>query len=254
MKEELLEKYFMNQLSNEEERVFKKLLDTDSDFRQAFEFEKRVQKVAKNTRRASLKGKLTAIEATIDDTTSQDQSEDFSKKKTTPIYYIKMVGIAASFALIIALTWMFLDKNTTSNDDLFAVNYEKYPNTVYNISRSDDNSENLEKIAFTFYEKGAYAKATTTFQNLQDSNNLPYIDFYIAQSYLAQGNEKESLKFFKKNIENGTVFISESLWYQSLILIKTDKKEEAIESLKILINKGSYKKEASEHLLKSLNE
>lgn len=246
MKEELLEKYFLKQLSSDEEALFQKMLAEDVVFKETFEFETSVRKVARSNRRDTLKSKLNTFEAARNHT--DDVSIISSETKSTTSFW-KVFGIAASIAFMTAIAWTFLGDNT-SNQELFAANYEVYPNTAYNITRSDTGDDSLEKKAFTLYERGNYTEAITAFGNIQESNLSADISFYKAQATLAAGQYERAQTLFQK-MASGK-YQAEALWYQSLTALKLDDKKEAIKSLKALVENGSYKKAESEQLLKSL--
>ncbi len=247
MKEELLEKYFLDQLSSDEEVLFQKMLAEDSAFKETFEFETSVRNVARSERREVLRSKLRGIETarnqTAEVTIAQREAKGGSK-------FWKAFAIAASIAIIVSSAWTLFFGNTNTNDALFAANYEIYPNIAYNITRSDAGDDSLEKKAFTYYEQGNYEAALATFEHLKESNPSPDINFYSAQAMLAEGQYESAQRLFK-NLSTGK-YEAEALWYQSLIALKLDTTEDAIKSLHALIENGSYKKLESEQLLKSL--
>ncbi|MFK7813489.1 MAG: hypothetical protein AB8B59_13430, partial [Maribacter sp.] len=117
----LLENYFSNRLTEEEEKRFNELLDKDSDFKAQFDFEKNLQQVISAKENQNLKAKLISFE--------EDIVKDAPKSSGGTKY--KYLAIAASVVLLIGLAWMgFYDGSSDRYDDLYASNFHEYPNTV----------------------------------------------------------------------------------------------------------------------------
>ncbi len=95
-KEELLYKFFSNQLTEEQEKTFQQLLETDVEFKAQFEFENDLQRVIKKNQNENLKQKLVGFEKEIN---TEDRS-NFLK------WAFKNWSIAASIALLVGLGWI----------------------------------------------------------------------------------------------------------------------------------------------------
>lgn len=240
-KEVLLHKYFEGSLSLDEKVLFDQLLVEDANFKAKYEFEKDVQVVIKNTERNKLKYKLQAFE----------KERPVNKLKKNIFW--KPLKIAASIALIIGASWFIL--NTFIGEDsekLYASNYEKYPNTVYTITRGDINDNSLERKAFLAYEGEQYGLAITYFKELKDAIGLDYVDFYLAQSYLANNNVKKAIEAFEKIGAINSDYRVEALWYKALAYIKLEDNKNAIAVLEKILKEGSYKKDEALVLLQEL--
>ena len=240
-KDELLIKYFQNTLAAEEEVIFNSLLKDDNEFKQQFEFEKDVQLIIKNKEQDGLKTKLLDYES--------QRPQPVNKKPSiwSPI------RIAASIAVLLAAGWMVYNlRFNTSPEELYASNYEPYPNTVYVITRDDTVDNSLERKAFSAYEANNIMKAIDYFQDLRQNSGLDYVDFYLAQAYLANNEIKKAVPLFEKVVANNTDFKSEALWYAALGNLKSGQESKATQQLEALIFDGSYKKEEASKLLKAL--
>ncbi|MBD0852550.1 tetratricopeptide repeat protein [Maribacter arenosus] len=242
-KEELLYKFFSNQLTSEEEKTFQELLETDKEFKAQFEFENDLKRVIKKNEKENLKHKLIGFEKEIN-----------AKDKNNPSKWtFKNWSIAASIALLVGLGWIAY--NTFSGPDynkLYATNFEAYPNTVYTITRSDGD-QSLERDAFAAYEASNYEKAVTAFLELKIEGSSTHTDFYLAQSYLYLGKDQEAIEALKSTILNDAEFKAEAHWYLSLAYLKSKNKEKAIATLKGLIENFDYNKERAQALLKALD-
>lgn len=85
--QELLYHYFSNSLTPEQESVFKKLLETDAEFKAEFEFEKGLQKAIKSHETDRLKAMLNEVETKIN-------------KRHNTVFNYRNLAIAASIAIL----------------------------------------------------------------------------------------------------------------------------------------------------------
>ena len=240
-KETLLLKYFNGSLSTEEQLLFEQYLIDDVDFNAQFEFEKNVQSVINDGERKTLKNKL----------------QQFELKRTTvqptKINFWKPIRIAASIAILVAASWFIYTSSIFDGpEDLYASNYEKYPNTVYTITRGDAMDTSLERKAFEAYESERYTMAIEYFKELKAETGLDYVDFYLAQSYLANGDEQKAIEVFKKISSVNSDYKGEALWYQALAFLKLKMNNDAVSLLQTLSKEGSYKQQEAKALLKKL--
>ena len=240
-KETLLQKYFEGTLTQEEQAAMDRFLKEDAEFREQLAFEKDVKRVIQDKERKALKKKLQGFET------------DIQQATTGRWPYWRPLQIAASMAILFALGWYFYGvRSTDKMDALYTENYEKYPNTVYSITRGEGVDSSLERRAFIAYETNETRSAIGYFQELKTKGQMPYANFYLAQVYLANGDTPEALESFKEVISANGDFKRESLWYAALCYIKLEKPEEAIPFLDSLIRDGSYKKEKAEALREQL--
>jgi len=198
-KEVLLTNYFSNRLTKDEKKLFNELLASDSDFKAQFDFEQNLQRAIKNKENQDLKSKLISFEKDI-----VTEGPKSTQKKT-----YRHLAIAASIVMLIGLAWMgYTDGSSDKYEDLYAANFQEYPNTVYTITRSGSN-ESLEREAFVAYESGNYDVAVEKFNKIPLEQQQAYTDFYLAQSYLNAGKNESAKEYFKKTIANADAFIAE---------------------------------------------
>jgi len=235
-KEVLLTNYFSNRLTKDEKKLFNELLASDSDFKAQFDFEQNLQRAIKNKENQDLKSKLISFEKDI-----VTEGPKSTQKKT-----YRHLAIAASIVMLIGLAWMgYTDGSSDKYEDLYAANFQEYPNTVYTITRSGSN-ESLEREAFVAYESGNYDVAVEKFNKIPLEQQQAYTDFYLAQSYLNAGKNESAKKYFKKTIANADAFIAESHWFLAMIALKEKDKIGG----KIVIK---WKKEKALAILEELN-
>lgn len=242
-KELLLYQYFANQLTEDGQKIFNELLQNDPDFKSQFEFEKNLKRVINKKQKENLKQKLIGFEKEIN-----SNDHNFDSKSS-----FRLWSMAASLALLIALGWIAY--NTLSGPDydaLYASNFETYPNTVYTITRSD-GGQSLTRDAFAAYEANDHEKAIAAFLDLKKEGETGQVDFYLAQSYLNIGKNKEAIEALKSVILNDKEFKAEAHWYLALAYLKSKDEVNAKATLKNLIENFDYKKEKTQALLKALD-
>ena len=240
-KETLLVKYFEGSLSLEEQVHFEQFLNEDADFKSQYELEKDVQMVIRDSERDTLKQKLLHFES--------ERNEEVVEKTN----FWKPMRIAASLLILVGASWFIYNSGMFNNSqDLYAANYEKYPNTVYTITRGDGNDNSIERKAFEAYESEKYELAIGHFIALKAETGLDYVDFYLAQSYVANGQEQKAIETFKEISDVNSDFSAESLWYEGLIQLKLEKNKEAEILFEALLKDGSYKKQEARELLEAL--
>ena len=240
-KEALLFKYFEGTLTEKEKVAFDRLLEEDPEFREQLSFEEDVKQVIRDTKRKDLKKKLQGFESSL------PQAVAHRKPFWRPLQ------IAASLAVLFALGWYFYSVGSADKMDLlYAANYEKYPNTVYSITRGDANDTSLERKAFEAYERNETKEALRYFQELRSKSAPGYVDFYLAQTFLANGDTQLALDTFLEIHSSKTDFNTEALWYASLCYLKSEKPDKAIPLLRELIQQGTFQKEKAVTLLGQL--
>lgn len=242
-REVLLTNYFSNRLNQDEEKLFNELLESDADFKAQFDFEQNLKRAIKDKENQDLKAKLVSFEKDI-----VIEAPKSSSKKS-----YRYLAIAASIALLIGLAWMgYVDGSSSKYEDLYAANFQEYPNTVYTITRSGSD-ESLERDAFVAYESGKYDAAIENFSQIPSEEQQSYIDFYFAQSYLNVGKNDRAKEYFKKIITNADTFVAESHWYLAMIALKEKDKTVAESELKKLTSGYDYNKERALVILKELD-
>lgn len=242
-KELLLYKYFANNLSKEEEQLFNELLESDIEFKAQFNFEKDLKQAITNKENQKLKSKLVGFEKEI-----QKENPISTTKKA-----YRFLAIAASIAMLIGFAWMgYKDGSSSYYEDLYAANFQEYPNTAFTITRGDIN-ESIEREAFVAYESKDYKQAVKKFQEISAVNKPSYIDFYLAQSFLKLEKGDKAKELLQTVIANQNEFVAESHWYLALIAIKEKEVETAKAELKLLTKEFDYNKEKATELLDKLN-
>ncbi|NRB59879.1 MAG: hypothetical protein HRU50_08105 [Winogradskyella sp.] len=235
-KEDLIQKYFKEVLTPQEEKEFSSLLENDSDFKLEFEEYSNLQKAFKINEADELKDFLKNIEAS-----EADIALPWYKKQY--IYYV------AAAVLVIGLCIPMLMKPSSS--DLYNSYFEIYPNVEQPVVRGDN--DNASNNVFQAYESNNFEKSSEGFKALLEKETNPNFRFYYAMSLLNSQKYDEALS--ELNVLESLEFdyIAETLWYSALISIKKEQFESAKSYLQILDNSNSsFKSKERKVLLKKL--
>lgn len=234
-KQELIENYFLGRLSEKEKQTFNDLLLTDLAFKESFMLQENLQKVIEVEEDENFKAMLEGFENEL-----QPKSKNYTKWL-----------VAASVLVLFGLSYFALFQENSTNEDLFAQNFEPYRNVIQPIERSKI-SEDIKTKAFAFYEKGEYQDAILLFSELQKTEKENYFIFYKANSYLAIKNTSEAIPLLKKYLEIQGQFKDKAQWYLALAFLKEKNTNEAEKILHTIIRLKTYNHEKASLILNEL--
>lgn len=242
-KDLLIDNYFSNSLTDGQEKELNKLLETDLDFKERFEFEQDLMRASELREHRDVKQMLVGFEKDISK----------SEKEMPTIGRFRNWSIAASIVLLMGLGWIGYNSFLgTDYPGLYDANYVEYPSTVHSISRGENDALPLEQQAFEAYDADDNAKAISLFTALKSTKNPDYADFYLAQTYLKLGEFEKSGTLFKNVITDKNEFEPEARWYLALTYLKTEEKENVIRTLNEVVADGRYNKMEAQALLEKL--
>lgn len=161
-----------------------------------------------------------------------------------------MAAIAAGFALAVAAAiFLLMPAESPSSAELFAANFEPYPNIAVDLTRGSEPSP--EEIAFTAYENGDYLQAVDMIEALTDQ---PANRFYLAQAQLAQ-NEYTAAQKLLLPLASQVDFplAQEANWYLALADLGLERNTEATQRLTSIVATEDHPfREKARALLESL--
>jgi FimV-like protein len=233
-KEQLLERYFEHQLSEEEHKILQIYLDTDADFAEEFAFQKNVKQAITLNERAELKQKL----------------QSFESAKSTKKWISKW-SVAASIAVVLGAGYWFMNQSPDSVE-LYDQYYQSYPNVVAPTVRGESTTD-LKSQAFYEYDSGNYQKSYELFSQLYANDKDDYALFYSSLSLIELDKPQEAIALmnqFDTNKNNG--FTPYFKWYKALSYLKVGEKEKATELLQSLSESQNPQQEQAQKLLKEL--
>ena len=133
--EKLINKYFEDTLTSEEQLMFNSMLESDTAFAEQLTFEKQVRAAIHLHERFKLKQKLQAFE-----------NQQFKTKSLKKIWLV-----AASLLFILTSYWVY-SLSSKNTEKIFANYYQAYPNTLAPIVRGVEQVDSLQFVAFELYE------------------------------------------------------------------------------------------------------
>ncbi len=235
---ELIEKYFENNLTPEEQFLFDEKLKNDADFKSELEFHSELKNAITVSERAKIKAQIKGFES--------------SKKDNIKVFNLrKLMTYAAVFLVVISIGIFFILNQKTDSNQLYASNFEPYPNIEVSNLRS--NSENsLENEAFTAYDLENYKLAHELFTELLETESKDYLHFYNAMCTMQLENFDLAINELSTVNENDSKYYEKAIWFKELIYLKLNKKKDTKILLEELVNHYSFKKEEAKQLLSKL--
>lgn len=232
-KELLIEAYFENTLTSEDQAIFEDLLKSDKAFADQVDFEKNTKIAITLEARKKLKQQLQSYES------------EFAPKTSRKLLWI----VAASIAILLGVLTLF-NTNRPSNTDLFAEYFEPYPNIEAPLVRGSNQATDKTQ-AFTAYESGDFKTAAILFNQIYESENEEYSRFYGAMSLMALGEYEASKEILITTgwSENYSERVN---WFLALDYLRLNQTKNARTLLENIVQKKQYQNKNAEELLKKL--
>ncbi|MGV7105053.1 tetratricopeptide repeat protein [Flavobacterium sp. U410] len=234
---ELIEKYFENALTSEEQILFDERLNQDAEFKAEFDFYSELKNAITVSERQKIKAQIQTFE-----NHEKDTIKVFNLRKLLP--YAAVLVIA--FSLV-----MYLVLNQNNTNDLYASNFEPYPNIeVSNLRSSTEKS--LENDAFTAYDLEDYKLAQELFSKLSATEPKDYIYFYDGMCLMQLENFDLALEQLNSIKETHSKYYEKAIWFKALTYMKLNEKDKTKELLNELIAHYTFKNSEARHLLSKL--
>jgi hypothetical protein len=135
--------------------------------------------------------------------------------------------LAAAAALIVAATVILMFNRSESTADLFARNFEPYPNVFEPTQRGVDDGSDKRASAFAMYEQGNYEGAATLFKELLAAKKEPEILLLFGNSNLVLDRDEEAKNNFLTLIRDFDGLDEQAKWFLSLCYLKSGEREKA---------------------------
>ena len=141
------------------------------------------------------------------------------------LHYWKPMAVAA--AIILAITFVFLFNRSESTEELFARNFEPYPNVFEPTQRGVDGSSDKRASAFAMYEQKNYEGAAALFTELLSDKKEPEILLLLGNANLVLDRKEEAKNNFLTVIRDFDGLDEQAKWFLSLCYLKSGEKEKA---------------------------
>lgn len=238
--QELIEKYFSDALTQDEQKTFDALYIEGGEFKKEVDFLKDLKKVSETKDTATFRSTLKSFENGTAD----------KKPNLIKTYWKPLTAIAAIF--IVALSINFWLDSQIDNQFLFENYFEPSKNVTSPVVRSN-NDETLHNEAFYVYSKKDYTKASELFSKLHKETNNSEFLFYQGNSLLAKGDIEKAIEVFNEHLKYNDQLYNRTHWYLALAYLNTNNLKQAKQELETFIASGeTFKKEEAKSLLEDL--
>ena len=230
-----IEDFLDGDLNQEQLKEFEQNLLDDSDLQMELDLHQEIDEAIMETDIMDLRSKLEAIETPTN-----------PSKKRKLKFLTKWNIAAASLALLIglgSLMYIFNDKSSYSNDQIFS-NYYKPYNVVVNTRSADATVDNILMSAVNSYESKDYRTALTLFKQIldKDSTNITS-NFYSGISNIEINEYSKANKNFTRVIKHkNNLFIEQSEWYLGFCYLMTNEKDKALKQFHVIAQGNSFYK------------
>lgn len=232
---ELIEKYFEQNLTDKEKITFEELLAKDAAFKEEFDFYKELKNAVTVAERQKIK----------------EEVQQFEKVSRPPVLVLRKYFPYAAILLFMISFIVYFATNTPSTKDLYLSYYEPYPNTAVSNTRGNSNEQPSVEQAFIAYDLNDFAKANKLFDNILATTKTDYLLFYKAISLMELNKHDEAVKIFESTSWSNE-YLEKSLWFESLCYLKLNDRNNAKKSLEVLTEKKSFKHTEAKELLSKL--
>lgn len=135
--------------------------------------------------------------------------------------------LAAAAAILLTVTFLFLFNRTESTEQLFARNFEPYPNVFEPTQRGEDGTADKRASAFALYEQKNYEGASALFNELLLQKKEPEILLLLGNANLALNRNEEAKNNFLTLIRDFDGLDEQAKWFLSLCYLKSGDREKA---------------------------
>ncbi len=238
-KEQLIQNYIANSLSDADKETVEKLLETDADFKLALESHKDVAMAYKIAEAQNLKATFRKLE--------QEKNKGRTHKfGISKIWY-------SAIASILVIGFFYIINNGKTGEDIFNSNFTIYPNTYQPVTRNTRENENSD--AFVAYENKDFKNAELAFEEILKTSNDPNIRFYYAMALMNTSQLDIALEQLQQLSKDSYDYKPETLWYTALLYIQKEDYKSAKASLKALDRLNStFKSEERKLILQKLED
>lgn len=239
---ELIERYFDNEMTDEEKVQFHHQLKSDLALKHLYD---REHLLVNTIRFGAAKNHLDffkELEKSLPDV------EVARKNITWPFY-----AVAASVLILIAAGVYIFTTQDPNVTELYSQNFTPYPN-VFEPTVRGEVTMTERKLAFQKYSEGDYQQAVQLFSALLNEKREPEIVFLLGNAHLSLGKTEDARNNFNEVIRSSPTLVGPAQWYLGLTYLKEGKTSAAIETFKVVAAGNSTYSGKADKLLKQLQQ
>jgi hypothetical protein len=139
--------------------------------------------------------------------------------------YWKSIAAAATVVVAVALWSLF--GRPESPEQLFARNFEPYPNVFEPTQRGTDATGDKRATAFAMYEQKHYTEAAKLFSDLLSQKEEPELLLLLGNANMVLNHDSEAKNNFLTLIRDFDVLDEQAKWFLSLCYLKSGESEKA---------------------------
>ena len=255
----IIERYFDDELSQKELDEFHSRLDSDPEFRSAFnDMELLLDGILYSAGQTSLEEKLQRIGNFFE--AKEEESDDNDIKTPKFISFLwnnlqkQRVAVAAAVSAIVIASIMWLTLLRPISSDLLADKFFRLPEySGIGITRGNESSKpGLDYRVFLAIENEEYAKAAALLDEAAMTNKNEEIILWAGIVHYLNRDYGKAESYYKKIIGQHGTYETEASWYLGLCYLKTHKIEEAKTILGRVVLSGTSRSEIAEKLLRKI--
>jgi len=227
----LIEKYMLNQLTEEEQQVFQQKLKQEQAFAEAFKFQLDIQQTMKHIEIQEIHQYLDELYSKQAETqpannlqeNKPDTRKDNIRRLSTPLKY------AAAVILLIGASLLYFIYGTSSltTDQLMAEHYST-PDLSFTVRGEDGN----ESEVINAYRNGDYGKVVQLTAQGQDN---PKLQLARGISQLQTGQATQAVQTLK-SLQSNNQYDDQATWYLAICYLKLNDKENTKTQLRMLVD------------------
>lgn len=135
--------------------------------------------------------------------------------------------LAAAAAIFITATAVILLNRSDSPEQLFARNFEPYPNVFEPTQRGINDAADKRATAFAMYEQKHYEQAASLFTELLSEKKEPEILLLLGNANMVLNRDEEAKNNFLTLIRDFDDLDEQAKWFLSLVYLKSGELEKA---------------------------
>jgi hypothetical protein len=215
--QELIQKYIDRSANPEEVKEIEHRLTAEPEFR----------KMHSNYKQLPLGIRYHALADKLDQLRTLEKALPAAAPESAGVRLLQYwKPLAAAAALILVVTFLVLNNRSASTTELFARNFEPYPNVFEPTQRGDDVSDKRAS-AFAMYEQANYEGAAALFRELLAEKQEPEVLLLLGNANLALNREEEAKNNFLTLIRDFDGLDEQAKWFLSLCYLKSGEREKA---------------------------
>lgn len=232
--DELIERYVLGQMSEEERSDFENELRANSRLQDLVSESQTLKEVIRSEENIAV---------------FQDTLKTVVQEKRKSPSYLRWWGAAAAMVFCVsAIIWMHQANQTSNPSELVLAYFEPFPDVL----TSRDQGDSLVSLAMTAYGVGDYIQAISILKSIENDDSSLF-RFYIGVSYQATGDYEKALDIWEELEESPERSLKFDIkWYKALALLGLNESERAKPIVQELVNQPSSVQSKARMLLEEL--